>query len=160
MSSGGLRGVKRDLYEGGIRVPMIARWPGRIEPGIESDHVSAFWDIMPTLAEIAGVEPPADIDGISMLPTLLSQAESQKSHEYLYWECTEKIGKQAIRKGNYKAVRLRVTKNPDAEIKLYDLAEDPGETRSIARKHLEVVKDMSVLFTSARTESEVFPLFE
>ena len=159
-SSGPLRGNKRDLYEGGIRVPMIARWPSKIKPGGESDHVSAFWDILPTMAEIAGLTPPADIDGISFLPTLLSRAGRQRRHEYLYWESTEKTGKQAIRKGNFKAVRLRVDKNPYAPIELYDLDVDPGETRDISDRHPEIVDELSPLFTSARTESEAFPLFE
>ncbi|MFQ5811206.1 MAG: arylsulfatase, partial [Armatimonadota bacterium] len=99
-SQGPLRGIKRDLYEGGIRVPTIARWPGKIEAGAVSEHVSAFWDVLPTFAELAGGEPPADIDGISMAPTLLGRSDEQKQHEYLYWEHK---GAQAVRLGDWKA---------------------------------------------------------
>jgi arylsulfatase A-like enzyme len=155
-SNGPLRGIKRDLYEGGIRVPFLARWPGRIEPGTTSDHLSAFWDMLPTFCEMGGVDAPADVDGISMLPELLGK--DQEEHEYLYWEFTERGGSQAIRKGDFKAVRLKVTSNPDAEIELYDLASDLGETNDIAAEHPDIVEEMRVLFEEARTDSEMFPL--
>jgi arylsulfatase A len=102
-SSGPLRGLKRDLYEGGIRVPLIARWPGKIKPGSTSDHVSASWDILPTCAELAGVDAPEEIDGLSMVPTLLGRPRDQEKHESLYWEFKEK---HAVRMGNWKAVSL------------------------------------------------------
>ena len=102
-SQGPLRGIKRDLYEGGIREPMIARWPGRIKADTVSNQVWAFWDFLPTAAEIAGVKPPTGIDGISMLPALLGK--EQKSHDYLYWEFHERGFQQAIRMGDWKAVR-------------------------------------------------------
>ncbi|UCD27398.1 MAG: arylsulfatase, partial [Planctomycetota bacterium] len=108
-SCGSFKGFKRDLYEGGIRTPLIARWPGKIKPATISDHVSAFWDFMPTWAELAGVKPPKDIDGISMVPTLLGQFDKQKKHEFLYWEwhhpSAKKYAKQAVRMGDWKAVR-------------------------------------------------------
>jgi arylsulfatase A-like enzyme len=151
-SNGPLRGVKRDLYEGGIRVPMIARWPGRIKPGGKSDHISAFWDVLPTLAEVAGVEPPRDIDGISFLPAMLGKR--QKEHKYMYWEFHEGSSKQAVRMGKYKAVRLA----PSRPIELYDLETDIGEENNIARQHSEIVAKAGRLMARSRTNAEVWPL--
>ena len=108
-SNGPFKGVKRDLYEGGIRVPMIVSWPGKIKQNTHTDHVSAFWDVFPTVSEIAGVDVPNNLDGISFLPTLLGN-EKQLNHEYLYWEFHEKGGRQAVRRGNWKAVRYNVLK--------------------------------------------------
>lgn len=105
-SNGSFRGTKRDLYEGGIRVPMIAKWPNKIEPGSKTTHLSAFWDIFPTFMEIVGGENPDDLDGISFLPTLYGKEEKQIQHDYLYWEFHEKGGRQAVRKGNWKAVKI------------------------------------------------------
>jgi arylsulfatase A-like enzyme len=156
-SNGPLRGQKRDLYEGGIRVPFLTRWPGRIKPHTTSDHISAFWDMLPTFCDMAGVNAPDSIDGISLLPTLLGKP--QRPHDYLYWEFTERGGKQAIRMGDMKAVRNNVSANRDAEIELYDLAEDLGETTNIAAQHPDIVKQMKRLFTEARTESATFPLY-
>lgn len=156
-STGPLRGLKRDLYEGGIRVPFLARWPGKIRPGTTSDHISAFWDMLPTFCEMAGAPIPRDTDGISILPALLGRR--QKEHDYLYWEFSERGGKQAIRQANLKAVRLNVTNNPNAEIELYDLANDLGETKNIAIRHPGAVEKMKRLFKEARTESAMFPLF-
>jgi arylsulfatase A-like enzyme len=105
-SNGPLRGIKRDLYEGGIRVPLIARWRGRIDAGRTTDHVSAFWDFMPTFAVLSGQKPPADTDGLCMVPTLLGRTEKQKKHKFLYWEFHERGSKQAVRMGRWKAVRF------------------------------------------------------
>ena len=105
-SNGPLRGHKRDLYEGGIRVPMIARWPGTIADGSQSDLVFAFWDVLPTFCDIAGVRVPRSADGLSFLPTLLNREEDQQKHDYLYWEFYEQGGKQAVREGNWKFIRL------------------------------------------------------
>lgn len=138
-SSGGLNGLKGTVYEGGIRVPLIARWPGRIEAGSESDHVSAFWDMMPTFADVVGVEAPAGIDGISFLPALLGE-EGQGVHEYLYWEYHGRFrGQQAVRLGNWKGVRLGGHDDPDAPIELYDLSVDRGEVDDVAAEHPAVV---------------------
>lgn len=154
-SSGPLRGIKRDLYEGGIRVPMIARWPGRIEPGSVSDHVSAFWDFLPTAADIAGCGTPENIDGISYLPALLGGTQS--GHEFLYWEFHEgKASKQAVRAGKWKAVRL----SPSAPLELYDLSADIGENSNIAASHPDVIKRMEKYLQSARTESEIWKLID
>ena len=150
-SNGPLRGIKRDLYEGGIRVPMIARWPKRIKAGAKSDQVWAHWDLPPTLAEVAGVKPPAKIDGISMLNALLGRR--QRSHEFLYWEFHERGFSQAARMGDWKAVR----KSPDSPIELYDLKNDLGEQNDVAVKHSEVVEKIEEYLKTARTESELWP---
>ncbi len=142
-SSGPLRGYKRDLYEGGIRVPMLARWPGKIKTGSLSNHISAFWDFLPTCCELAGSEPPKGIDGISMLPTLLGRPEKQKTHEFLYWEFHEQGKKQAVRMGKYKGVRLNVAKKPDGPIELYDLQADPGEDENVADEHPDIVAQIA-----------------
>lgn len=151
-SSGGLRGHKRDLYEGGIRVPMIARWPGKIPGGAVTEHVSAFHDILPTLAEATGQAIPEGIDGISFLPTLLQEGP-QPQHEYLYWEFHEKKGSVAIRKGAWKGVRYNVSTDPDSPLELYDLSKDPGEENNIAAANPEIVRELDQMLKSARTVS-------
>ena len=154
-SNGPFRGHKRDLYEGGIRVPMIAYWPGVIKAGAKSDHISAFWDMVPTFTEIAGVETPSDIDGISLLPTLLGKGQ-QREHKYLYWEFHELGGRIAIRMGKWKGVRYNVLKKPDGKMELYDLHLDPGEKKNVARKYPAVVREMERMLETARTPSAVF----
>src|SRR5688500_13096727 len=138
-SNGPLRGIKRDLYEGGVRVPFIVRWPGKIAAGSTSDHVSAFWDFLPTTAELLGVAPPSHLDGISYLPTLLGKGE-QKQHDALYWEFQEQDGKQGVRFGNYKAVRLEVSTQENPPLEVYDLSKDPVEADNIAGQHPDVIK--------------------
>jgi arylsulfatase A-like enzyme len=155
-SSGGLRGQKRDLYEGGIRVPMIAWWPGKVTPGAKTDHISAFWDVMPTFAELAGADVPGDIDSISFLPTLLDKEHKQKEHEYLYWEFHERGGKQAVRKGNWKAIRLQVKKDPNGPLELYNLSTDPQEKNNIASQNGDIVRQMEQIMRQAHTNSDVF----
>ena len=151
-SNSPLRGFKQDVYEGGIRVPMIARWKGKIEAGSTSNHISAFWDIMPTLAELTGADSPDEIDGISFLPTLFGKSKKQQPHKYLYWEYARR--KQAVRMGDWKAVRL----SPKREIELYNLKNDIGEKNNIALKHPEFVAEMREILKEGRTESELFPL--
>ena len=153
-SNGPLTGYKRDLYEGGIRVPMIATWPGKIAPGALTQHTSAFWDFLPTACDLAGIEQPAGIDGISYLPVLLGEAQPQ--HDYLYWEFHEKGGRLALRKGNWKAVKYNVYQAPDAPIELYNLAEDVSEQNNVADLHPEVAAELTQLLKEARTESDVF----
>ncbi len=153
-SSGPLRGKKRDLYEGGIRVPFIVKWPARVEAGSRSAHVSAFWDMLPTFAEAAGVTPPKT-DGLSLLPTLLGQPDKQADHDYLYWEFHENPATdQAIRQGNWKAVRH----DPAGEIELYDLSGDIGEQNNVVDQNSEIVKKMATLFKTARTPHPLWPL--
>jgi arylsulfatase A-like enzyme len=151
-SNGPLRGIKRDLYEGGIRVPMIARWPKRIKAGAKSDQVWAHWDFLPTAAEVAGVKPPDKIDGISMFNALLGRR--QRNHEFLYWEFHERGFSQAVRTGDWKAVR----NSPDSPLELYDLKTDLGEQNNVAAKHPEVVKKIEEYLKTARTESELWPI--
>ena len=153
-STGGLRGLKGSVYEGGIRVPLLARWPGRIGAGRETDHISAFWDLMPTVAEIVGAPVPEGIDGISFLPTLLGE-DPQPQHEHLYWEYHGLWdGAQAVRLGNWKGVRLGGHDNPDAPIALYDLETDYGEQVDVAARNPEVVARIRAVMES-RTPSEV-----
>ena len=144
-SNGTLRGYKRDLYEGGIRVPMIVRWPGKIKAGAATDHPSAFWDYMPTACDLAGVQPPDDIDGISYLPTLLG--ESQPQHDYLYWRFFgANRDKEAVRFGTWKGVRPA----KDAAIELYDLDQDVGETVNRAGQHPDVVEKIKTFMLDAK----------
>jgi len=158
-SNGPLRGIKRDLYEGGIRVPMIAHWPEKIKQGAVSDHISAFWDMKPTFTDIAEVETPEDIDGISLLPSFIGEIAKQKKHSYLYWEFPVRGGSQAIRMGEWKAIRLNVSEDRNAPIQLYNLDMDIGETTDVADKNPDVVATMETIFKEARTESEAFKLF-
>ncbi|MHC4741727.1 MAG: sulfatase-like hydrolase/transferase [Planctomycetota bacterium] len=157
-SSGPLRGYKRDLYEGGIRVPTIARWPGRIKPGSTSDHISAFWDILPTCCDIAGIDTPEGIDGISMLPTFLGKPKKQKKHEYMYWEFHSYGKRQAVRVVDFKGIRLNVAKNPDGPIELYNLKDDIGEKNNIAKDHPQIVEKITKIMKSARTPSKYWKM--
>ena len=153
-SNGALRGGKRDLYEGGIRVPMIARWPGRIKPGQVSDQVWAFWDFLPTAAELAGLPALERIDGISIAPALLGGR--QKGHEYLYWDYghVRKTFKQAVRMGDFKGVRNGV----ENAVELYNLKDDPGESRNVAAKHFDIVSRIEGIMRTAWSESEHYQL--
>lgn len=155
-SNGIFKGYKRDLYEGGIRVPMIATWKGKITPGTRTDHISAFWDVFPTLSEITGATEPNDADGISFLPTLLGNDEDQQKHDYLYWEFHELGGRKALQKENWKLVKYDVFDPEKTTTELYDLENDPGENNNLADKHPERVKELTDIMESARTESEIF----
>ncbi len=150
-SRGGLRGRKAQVYEGGIRVPLIARWPGRVRAGTVSDLPSAFWDYMPTLAELAGASAPADIDGLSFAPTLLGRNADQRRHDYLYWEYS---GWQVVRLGDWKGVKPA---NSDA-IELYHLGRDRAETTDVAASEPAIVERIGEIMVTGRTESELFPL--
>jgi arylsulfatase A-like enzyme len=149
-SNGKLKGGKRDLYEGGIRVPTIVRWPGKVPRGRVSDHIWAFWDFLPTAAELAGLPVPKGVDGISILPALLGK--KQKSHKYLYWDYghVRKTYKQAVRMGDWKGVRI----GADAPVKLYNLSKDIGETKNVASKHRRVVSQIEEIMRSARSDSQ------
>lgn len=157
-SSGPLRGGKRDMYEGGVRVPLVAWWPGRVPAGTTSDHISAFWDFVPTACELAKIGPPDDTDGISYLPTLLAEPAGQREHDYLYWEFYEEGGKQAVRQGDWKAVRLNVLTHPDQPIELYDLAEDIGESHNVSAEHPEVVAQLKQAMRAAHVDTDRFHL--
>jgi len=151
-SYGPLRGYKRDLYEGGIRVPMIATWPGKIPAGVKSDHISAFWDFLPTMADMIGKPLDKQVDGISMLPTLLDRGEQPK-HKFLYWEFPAKGGRIAIRLGNWKAVRYDVKKKNARPIELYDLSKDIGENIDVANEHPEIISELDRLMKQSHTDS-------
>jgi len=146
-SSGAVRGTKRDLYDGGIRVPMIVRWPGRIKPAATSDAAWAFWDFLPTAAEIAGAKCPGGLDGVSVLPAILGRP--WKGHEYLYWEFYEGGFKQALRLGDWKAVR----KGLQGKTELYSLRDDLRETKDVADQNPDVVKRAEEVMGAARVES-------
>ncbi len=153
-SNGPFRGYKRDLYEGGIHVPMLARWPGTIAPGSSSDHVSAFWDVLPTFCEIAGIAAPADIDGLSFAPSLLKRG-SQEVHPYLYWAFHERGGRAAIRKGKWKLIKYDVDENPEAQWELYDLSKDVGESHNLASERPEVVRELAALAAASEVPSPI-----
>ena len=153
-SNGPLKGYKRSMHEGGIRVPMIARWPSKIAPATTTDLPSAFWDFLPTACEIAGVDAPDDRDGISYLPTLLGDAPRQARHEYLYWSSQEGETSVGVRHGHWKLVRYRKggkrsksdaafdRNDPNPDWRLYDLTKDVGEETDLASDHPQVVEDI------------------
>jgi arylsulfatase A-like enzyme len=151
-SSGPYRGIKRDLYEGGIRVPMIARWTNTVPPRRTSEHVWAHWDILPTVAELAGARTPANIDGISMRRALIGQP--QPTHEFFYWEFHERGFQQAVRMGSWKAVRTK----RGGPLELYHLDRDPGEQQNVAEVNPDVVKRVEAYLATARTDSPLWPL--
>ena len=146
--NGPLRGMKRDLYEGGIRVPMIVRWPGRTPAGSVSDQIGYFGDLMATAADLAGVESPGNLDSISLLPTITGQPERQRQHDYLYWEFYERGGKQALRQGRWKAIRMPLF---TGRTQLYDLSSDLGEADDISAEHPRVVEALQLLMGVAHT---------
>ncbi len=150
-SNGPLRDLKFTLYEGGIRVPLIARWPGKIARGSESALISDFADMFPTMAELAGGKMPANVDGVSIVPTLLGRATDQTLRDHFYWEAAPQ---QAVRQGDWKVYRAA----PDRPVELYDLAQDIGESKNLASTNPVVAAKLERLLTSSRTESSDFPL--
>lgn len=150
-STAGLRGLKTMLYEGGIRVPLIVRWPGVVAPGGTSDHLSAFWDFMPTLADIAGAPAPEETDGSSLVPALKADPTAAPRDEPLYWEYQ---GGQALIAGRWKAVRSA----PDSALELYDLEADPGESSDLSASRPDVANRLAAQLDTARTPSAFFPL--
>ncbi|QNL48196.1 arylsulfatase [Olivibacter sp. SDN3] len=155
-SGGGLRGFKRDLYEGGIRVPFAARWPSVIQPGQQNDFIGAFWDLFPTFTALAGAEQTQGVDGISIVNALTGK-DTQKQHTYLYWEFHEQGGKQAVRYEQWKGIRLKAKEDPGGPIELYDLSRDLQEQQDVAAEHPEIVKVIAQFMEEARTDSEIFP---
>jgi arylsulfatase A-like enzyme len=151
-SAGPFRGQKRDLTEGGIRVPLIAWWPGRVPAGVVSTQMWAFWDVFPTLAELARLTPPKDLDGISMAPTLLGHAQTNQPG-HLYWEFHEGGFQQAVRLGDWKGIR----NGTNAPLALYDLKTDPRETNDVAEAHSEVTRRIEELMLRSRTEHTNWP---
>ena len=152
-SNGPLRGIKRDLYEGGIRVPLIAYWPSHVPAGTTSDHISYFGDMMATFAELMDVTPPEDIQSISLVPTLLGLSDDQRPHNYLYWEFYEQGSRQAVRMGNWKAVRQPMFTGP---IELYNLENDIGEENNVAAENPEEVAEMQRIMEQAHQPSPLW----
>ncbi|MCG9793698.1 arylsulfatase [Flavobacterium algicola] len=149
---GELRGLKRDMYDGGVRSPMIAYWPGTIKPGSVTDHISAFWDLLPTLSELTGVPVKGRTDGISLLPTLLGKQKEQKEHEYLYWELYPgKTPNQGVRYGKWKGVVADRTKGMNIE--LYDMSKSESEQKDEAKVYPEVVEQIRKMMLEAHEPS-------
>lgn len=162
-TSGNLRDIKRSMYEGGVRSPMIAYWPGKVPAGTLSDHVSAFWDLLPTMAELTGEPIKGNTDGISMLPTLLGQHNKQKKHEYLYWELYERKPNQAVRYGKWKGVVA--DRRGGMKIELYDVTKDEGEQVDVASEHPEIAERIRLIMNKAHVPSPFWdkdnkPLFD
>ena len=153
-SNGDLRGTKRDLYEGGIRVPMIVKWTNIVKAGVKTDHISAFWDFMPTIADIIDADIPSPINGLSYLPTLLGDDTKQVDHSHLYWELHEQGGRIAIRKGDWKAVIYGVTKG--GKLELYNLKNDLAEKHNVATENPELVKELMAILKESRSVSPVY----
>jgi arylsulfatase A-like enzyme len=149
------KGIKRDLYEGGIRVPFIAYWPNKIKPSVV-DEAAALWDMYPTFLQLAGIPLKKKVDGISILPTLL-HAGKQKSHEYFYWEFHENNGRQAVLWKNWKGVRLNASKDPAAPIELYDLTCDPAEENNLAASHPAIVNKIARFMSEAHVANKNWP---
>ncbi len=156
-SNGRLKGYKRDLYEGGIRVPLIIKWDTKIPQNSKSDHISAFWDFPATFEDILRIDSLKNTnwDGLSFYPTLIGASE-QPNHDYLYWEFHELGGRQAVRKGNWKAVRYRVFDDPDSQPELYDLSTDIGEQYNRAKEYPEIANELSRLMDESRIDSKIF----
>jgi arylsulfatase len=154
-SVGGLRGLKGSLYEGGIRVPMIARWPGRITAGTASHLPAAGYDMLETLAEIGKAVVPGETDGISIVPTLLGKSSRQKEHDYLFWDFAG-YGKQiAVRMGKWKGIKPNIRDKKDVPLELYDLEDDPAEENDIAAEHPDVAARIEQIILEGRTKPEV-----
>ncbi|WP_026777279.1 arylsulfatase [Polaribacter sp. Hel_I_88] len=156
-TGGNLQGRKGQVYEGGIKAPMIAFWQGKIKPGTTSSHISAFWDFLPTCAELVNIENPKDIDGISFLPTLLGQEKQQKKHDYLYWERNQS---QAIRKDDMKAVISYDKTTKKQSVEIYNVRKDPNEKINLADSRPKLRNEFIKLAKTARVESELFPLIK
>jgi arylsulfatase A-like enzyme len=150
-ATGPFRGAKGDVYEGGLRVPMIARWPGRTAPGAVSDYPWAFWDLLPTAAELARAQAPAGIDGVSIVPVLLGKPAPPR--DYLYWESHQKGFHQAVRADNWKGVRHGLA----GPLELYDLAADIAEKNDVAAAHPDVVARLTAILNNARTGNPDYP---
>ena len=154
-SNGPLQGIKRDLTEGGIRVPFIVRWPGHTPAGTTSNHIGYFGDMMATFADLADVSAPDSIQSISIVPTITGNPEQQQEHDYLYWEFYEQGSRQAVRSGKWKAIREPMF---TGEIQLYNLEEDIDESENVADQHPEVVEAMRQMMEEAHEPSPLWSL--
>lgn len=158
-SNGIYRGYKRDLYEGGVRTPFIVHWPAKIKQASVTGHPSAFWDFLPTMCDVIGVEKPENVDGISYLPTLTGEAQ-QQDHNYFYWEFHEQGGKRSILKGDFKLIELFVNNLKKNTYELYNITNDPGETTDLAAQNPDKVNDLKVLLHKERTKNAVWNFAE
>lgn len=171
-SNAHFRGAKRDVYDGGIRVPLVVNWPGKVQAGQTTAHVCAAWDLLPTFCEMAGVAPLDDIDGVSLLPLLTGESEKQPQHAFLYWENYEYnynwekpenslprnwLENRAVRYGKWKAVQQGMYKNPDGQMELYDLEADPSETLNVADEHPDIIHKIEGFLENCCTTSPFFP---
>ena len=150
-SVGPLRGLKGSLHEGGIREPLIVRWPGKIAPASITHLPAVQYDVMATLAELTGVQPPAGTDSVSFLPALLGEPAKQQKHKYLFWDFTGYGGQVAVRLGKWKAIKTNLKKNPDAPLELYDLETDIGEQHNVARQYPKIAAEMAKIMVEGRT---------
>lgn len=155
-STGIYRGVKRALYEGGIRVPMIIHYPGVVAANRESDFMGGFWDFMPTFAELIGAEAPANSETLSILPLIKGNCAEQQQHKYLYWEFHEEGGRQAVRMGDWKLIRQQWKTPSKSYFELFNIATDPSETTDVAKANPTLVKEMEAIMNAARTPSPLF----
>ncbi len=146
--NGPLRGIKRDLYEGGIRTPFLVRWPGTTPAGVVSDHIGYFGDLFATCADLAGTTPPQGLDSLSFAPEITGRHAEQPQHDHLYWEFYERGGIQAVRRGHWKAVRTPMHTGP---VELYDLSRDLGEANDIAADHPEIVRELTQILETEHT---------
>lgn len=159
-SNGPYQGHKRSLYEGGIHVPLLVSWPSQIRPGTQTDHLSAFWDWLPTFTELAGVPVPveAEIDGLSMAPLLTQDQARQKTHKFLYWEFTEGVPRKALRSGDWKLI---LSYAPDGitikKTELFNLKKDTAESRNLFQGHPEKVQELTAGIQASQTPSDTFP---
>ena len=157
-SSGPFRGFKRDLYEGGVRVPFIAWWPGQIKSGSVSDHISGFWDFLPTVCTLAGVTESYTSDGISLVPTLIGKGK-QLQHDYIYFEFHEGNGSQAVRQGNWKAIVKGIKTRSPEPLELYDLNADPSESTNLASKYPNKAAELQAIMDKSHQPSNAFPFY-
>jgi arylsulfatase A len=154
-SVGELNGMKGSCYEGGVREPFIARWPGRIPANTVSDHIGIHYDMMPTLAELSGASIPADTDGKSIVQELTGNSAKQKKHDFIFWDFAGSRGQIAVRMGDWKAIKLEVAKNPNAPLKLYNLKDDISEATDVAAQHPEIIEKMEAIILKERDQPEV-----
>jgi arylsulfatase len=154
-STAGLRGLKGSLYEGGIRVPMLARWPGKIEAGTTSALAAAGYDMFATIAELGGTAASDDTDGISFAAELVGKNARQERHDYLFWDFAGYGGQLAVRRGRWKGIKTNIRNAADALLELYNLEENPGETRNVAVDFPNIARDMEHIMLEARTKPDV-----
>ena len=157
-SNGIFRGYKRDVYEGGIRVPFITVWPGVVKQGT-TDFMCSFWDMLPTFAEMTGNKAKSSVDGISLMPLLTGKGK-QKQHEYFYFEFQEAGGRQAVRKGDWKLIRLKASQGDRSVYELYNLAADPSETTDLLASEPQKVKELKAIMEKAHVYDPNWPLLE